>query len=270
MNAHFRHGVLTCIFRPEIRLDGTMKILSHIRTKAKITPSFCLSWILFNLSVTALYFILSSTNAYAGHITLGWDKSTESDVIGCKIYYGTATRNYTQNIKIASPNITTCTILNLSDGQRYYFAATAYNTELIESDYSAEVFATINPVTTSVPTTTTTMQPTTSSSTSSVIQTTSVPTTTTTTTTCTYSVSPTSSSFNYFGGTGSVNVSTQSVCTWSATSTASWIKITSKSSGNGATTVAYSVDSNRSNGSRKGTMKIAGKTFTIQQTGLRK
>ena len=119
-------------------------------------------------------------------------------------------------------------------------------------------------------TTTTTVQPTTSSSTSSVIPTTSVPTTTTTAITCTYLISPPSSSFKYSGGTGSVNVSTQSECAWSATSNASWIKITSQSGGNGATTVAYSVASNGSSRSRTGTMKIAGKTFTVQQTGLRK
>ena len=106
---------------------GTMKTLSRRRSKAKITPCSCLSWILFNVSVTALYFIVSSTIACAGQITLGWDKSTEADVVGYKIYYGTASGNYTQNIKITSPNITTCTILNLLNGQKYYFAATAYN-----------------------------------------------------------------------------------------------------------------------------------------------
>ena len=138
-----------------------MKTLSRRRSKAKITPCSCLSWILFNVSVTALYFIVSSTIACAGQITLGWDKSTEADVVGYKIYYGTASGNYTQNIKITSPNIITAAILNLLNGQKYYFAATAYNSSLMESNYSAEVFATINPVTTSVPKTTTTVRPTT-------------------------------------------------------------------------------------------------------------
>ena len=73
-------------------------------------------------------------------------KVRKSDVAGYKIYYGTATRNYTESIKITSPNITTCTIINLSDGQTYYFAATAYNTELLESDYSEEVFTTIKSI----------------------------------------------------------------------------------------------------------------------------
>ena len=135
-----------------------MKTLSHIRTKAKITPSSCLSWILFHLSVTALYFIVSSTNAHAGQVTCVWDKNTEPDLAGYKIYYGNSSRNYSQSVNITSPNVTTWTISDLSEGQTYYFAATAYNTSLIESNYSAEVFCTINSATT-------TIQPTTSSST---------------------------------------------------------------------------------------------------------
>jgi hypothetical protein len=178
-----------------------MKILSHIRSKAKTSPSSCLSWILLNVSVTALYFIVSSTVAYAGQVILGWDKSTEPDVAGYKIYYGTATRNYTQNIKITSPDITTVTIINLLDGQKYYFAATAYNSGLIESDYSEEVSCTIASATTSIPTTTTTVQPTTSSSTTSLRPTTTTtvqPTTSSSTTslrpTTTTTVQPTTSS----------------------------------------------------------------------------
>jgi hypothetical protein len=248
-----------------------LKTLSHIRSKVNITLSSSLSWILFNISVTALYFILSSTVAYAGQVTLGWNKSIEPDVAGYKIYYGTATRNYTQSIKITSPNITTGTILNLLNGQTYYFAATAYNTELIESDYSAEVSCTITSATATVPTTTTTIQPTTSSSTSPVIPTTSVlKTTTTTTAACNYSITTASSSFTCLGGIGSVNISTQSVCAWSTTSNASWIKIISKSSGNGAATVFYSVASNKGSKSRTATMKIAGNTFTVAQAGRRR
>ena len=124
-----------------------MKTLSHIRTKDNITPFSCLPRILFYVSVTALYFIVSNTIACAGQVTLGWDKSSEPDVVGYKVYYGTAARNYTQSINITSPDITTCTINNLTGGRKYYFAATAYNNKLIESDYSAEIFTVINPVT---------------------------------------------------------------------------------------------------------------------------
>jgi hypothetical protein len=123
-----------------------MKTLSYIRKKAAITPSFCRFWILFSVAVTALYFMVSSSSAYAGQVTLSWDKGTEPDVAGYKIYFGLSSRNYTKTIKITSPDITTCTILNLTEGQRYYFAATTYNAELLESDYSTEVFTAIKSI----------------------------------------------------------------------------------------------------------------------------
>ena len=48
---------------------------------------------------------------------------------------------------------------------------------------------------------------------------------------CTYSVSPTSQGFNPAGGTGTVNVTAGSACSWTATRSGSWITITSGSSG---------------------------------------
>jgi len=85
--------------------------------------------------------------------------------------------------------------------------------------------------------------------------------------TCTYSIFPTSQSFASAGGSGSVNVTAPSGCPWTATSNASWITITSGSSGNGNGTVNYSVASNPSTTPRTGTMTIAGQTFTVTQDG---
>jgi hypothetical protein len=90
----------------------------------------------------------------------------------------------------------------------------------------------------------------------------------TTSTSCTsYSISPTSQSFNSSGGTGSVSVTALSGCSWTAKSNANWITITSGSIGNGNGTVSYSVTSNSSTSSRTGTMTIAGNTFTVTQGG---
>jgi M6 family metalloprotease-like protein len=82
---------------------------------------------------------------------------------------------------------------------------------------------------------------------------------------CTYSISPTSQSFSASGGTGSVSLTTQSGCNWTAVSNASWIMITSNSSGAGSGTVNYSAGANTSASLRSGTMTIAGKTFTVSQ-----
>jgi hypothetical protein len=84
---------------------------------------------------------------------------------------------------------------------------------------------------------------------------------------CSYSISPTSNSFTSSGGTGSVGVTAQSGCSWTASINSSWITITAGSSGSGNGTVSYSVSANMSTVSRSGTMTIAGKTFTINQSG---
>jgi hypothetical protein len=84
---------------------------------------------------------------------------------------------------------------------------------------------------------------------------------------CTYSISPTSMSFSAGGGTGSVSVTTQSGCAWTAAESLDWATITSGSSGAGSGTVNYSVSANSSSSSRIGNMTIAGKTFVITQAG---
>jgi hypothetical protein len=92
------------------------------------------------------------TAAYAGQVTLGWEPNTEPDLAGYKIYYGNSSRNYTQIKDVKDKTATLRIITGLIEGQTYCFAATAYNTSGLESNYSAEVFCTINPATTSVST----------------------------------------------------------------------------------------------------------------------
>ena len=59
----------------------------------------------------------------------------DSSVIGYKVYYGTASRTYTVQIKVG--NVTTYMVQGLSHGVTYYFAITAYN-RFGESSYSDE------------------------------------------------------------------------------------------------------------------------------------
>jgi hypothetical protein len=86
--------------------------------------------------------------------------------------------------------------------------------------------------------------------------------------TCTFSLSPTSKSFSSSGGSSSVLVTASlSTCSWTAKSNVSWITITSGATRTGSKRVYYSVASNRNTSSRTGTMTIAGKTFTVTQSG---
>ncbi|MCX5837698.1 MAG: BACON domain-containing protein [Deltaproteobacteria bacterium] len=84
---------------------------------------------------------------------------------------------------------------------------------------------------------------------------------------CSYSNSSASNSFTSSGGTGSVDVTATSGCSWTASSNASWITISEGSSGSGNGTVYYSVPTYTDGSPRTGTMTIAGETFTVNQSG---
>lgn len=70
-------------------------------------------------------------------VTLAWDPNPESDIGGYIVYYGCASRNYTNAVNVG--NVTTNTVRGLVDGATYFFAVTAYNTNGLESDFSDEV-----------------------------------------------------------------------------------------------------------------------------------
>lgn len=70
-------------------------------------------------------------------VTLAWDSNPESDIGGYIVYYGCASRNYTNAVNVG--NVTTNTVRGLVDGATYFFAVTAYNTNGLESDFSDEV-----------------------------------------------------------------------------------------------------------------------------------
>ena len=81
---------------------------------------------------------------------------------------------------------------------------------------------------------------------------------------CSYSLAPTQQAVGAAGGTGSTVVNTSAACAWTASSSASWITITSGGAGLGSGTVAFSVAGN-SGSARTGTLTIGGQTFTVSQ-----
>lgn len=84
---------------------------------------------------------------------------------------------------------------------------------------------------------------------------------------CSYSLSEYSKPFISTGGSGSVSVIASVGCTWTATSGATWITVTSGSNGSGNGTVSYLVKANTSSQQRTGSIKIEDKNFTITQAG---
>jgi hypothetical protein len=84
---------------------------------------------------------------------------------------------------------------------------------------------------------------------------------------CGYSIEPTSKSFNWEGGVGSITVTASDGCEWTAIGN-DWTTITSGQMGSGNGTVGYLVSANPTTAPRTGTITVAGLTFTITQTGL--
>jgi hypothetical protein len=82
-------------------------------------------------------------------------------------------------------------------------------------------------------------------------------------TSCTFSISPRSATISRSGGTGTVTVTTQAGCAWTAASNSSWIVVTAGSMGSGPGTVTYAVSANAK--PRNGSMTIAGKSFQVKQ-----
>jgi hypothetical protein len=84
---------------------------------------------------------------------------------------------------------------------------------------------------------------------------------------CTFSISPTSATFDSSGGNGSIALSaSDSACSWSAASSQTWATV-SPPSGTGNGNVAYSVAPTSLATSRSATITVAGQTFSITQTG---
>lgn len=81
---------------------------------------------------------------------------------------------------------------------------------------------------------------------------------------CAYSLSSTGASFSSSGGAESVSVTAGTGCAWTASSSASWIVVSSGASGSGGGSVSYMVSAN-TGAARTGAMTIAGETFTVAQ-----
>ncbi len=75
--------------------------------------------------------------ATAGSVSLMWDPNIEGDLGGYKVYVGTASRTYAQSIDVG--HVTSFTVPNLTGGQTYFFAVTAYDVMANESGFSTEV-----------------------------------------------------------------------------------------------------------------------------------
>jgi uncharacterized repeat protein (TIGR01451 family) len=84
---------------------------------------------------------------------------------------------------------------------------------------------------------------------------------------CNYLLSRSSKFFGESGADDAFTVMAPGGCNWTAVPSASWIIITSETSGSGTDTITYVVRDNFSTSPRQGTITVGGQTFTIVQDG---
>ena len=97
--------------------------------------------------LACLSLAFAATPAQAQQVQLAWDAPLQANgtpvtnLAGYKLYYGSQSGQYKSMVPVGMT--TTYTVTNLSAGQTYYFAATAYDTTGIESAFSNEVSVTL-------------------------------------------------------------------------------------------------------------------------------
>ena len=91
------------------------------------------------LTAFAIFFwFAGAVSLEASPMTVEWDANSEPDLAGYVVYYGTASGVYTVNVDVGNQ---TSWQVNLVDGQSYYFAVKAYDSEGLYSVFSNEVSA---------------------------------------------------------------------------------------------------------------------------------
>ena len=123
-----------------------MSIIKSLKNLSVKTLYRSVSYLLFLVifQITALF--LAAHTGYPAQVTAEWDPNSEATLAGYKIYYGTQSRSYTFSRDVG--NQTSYIITGLAAGTTYFFAATAYDKDGNETDYSKEVIYTIPAATT--------------------------------------------------------------------------------------------------------------------------
>lgn len=90
------------------------------------------------LAAIGLLLIVSiSLSSGSQSVTPAWDASSDSNVSGYRLRYGTISGNPAQPIDVGRS--TTAVVLNLNDGTTYFFTVIAYNAAGLESNPSNEI-----------------------------------------------------------------------------------------------------------------------------------
>ncbi len=85
--------------------------------------------------------VLCAAPAFAGTVTVTWDRNAEPNVVGYTVFWGNQSGVYTFSQAVG--NVTTYTVNDLTPGLTYYFAVQAVSADGLTSPLSQEVSTTI-------------------------------------------------------------------------------------------------------------------------------
>ena len=95
------------------------------------------------LAVLLSILCLIVNKSFAAEATFSWLPNSETNLAGYKIHYGLASRMYTTTVDTGLPTLVDgrvhYTVTNIPEGNTMFFAATAYDADAFESDYSTEI-----------------------------------------------------------------------------------------------------------------------------------
>lgn len=94
----------------------------------------------------AVAIALADPTTNSPSVTVAWDVHQDQSVVGYRVYYGVSSRTYTNNVQVLNRTNNSATVSNLVRSTTYYFAATAFTDQGLESDYSNEVPFTTTPI----------------------------------------------------------------------------------------------------------------------------
>ena len=93
------------------------------------------TWII-NLAAWVAVMLAGVGSARGETVTLAWDASASTNVAGYRVYYGTNSRAY---FCVTNAGLVLTQAVALPHRGRWFFAATAYDANGLESDFSSEV-----------------------------------------------------------------------------------------------------------------------------------
>lgn len=136
----YKNAILLALLLPactKVKTADLMKAVTATNAPAPIVKTNTLPPMPPLRSTRKAMVALDAPTSTGHSVGLAWDAATDPTVVGYHVYWGQASRVYTNMVDVGMS--TSLTVSNLTVGDVYYFAATTYNAAGLESQFSQEI-----------------------------------------------------------------------------------------------------------------------------------